>query len=86
MHELNSDNSFGLMYPVHPDKAEAWVVAHSNWFGWYQLDVNIAEMGLVGPSDFDKDSHIPNAACDQLRIKAAEQHLNIKNAFEICPL
>jgi hypothetical protein len=71
---------------VRPDKAEAWVTAHSNRFGWYQLDVNIAEMGLVGPFDFDKDSHIPNAAWDQLRIKAAEQKLNIENAFEICPL
>jgi hypothetical protein len=86
IHELNSDNSFGPVYPVGPEKAEAFVVKHSNRYGWYQLDVNIAEAGLVGPFDFDKEYHIPNAAWDQLRIKAAEQNLNIANAFEICPL
>jgi len=55
-------------------------------YGWYQMDLNLAEIGLVGPFDFESNYKIPNAAWEQLQLKAAEQNLNVTSAFEQNPL
>ena len=82
IHEIIPDGGFGPLYPVSPHKVAKTLEKQGNRFGWYQLDINLAENGLVGPFDFAPNHKIPNAAWDQLRIKAAEQKLDVESAFE----
>lgn len=86
IHEIKSDGTFGKLYPIRPHKVNKLLETKGKLYGWYQMDVNLAETGLLGPFDFGSDWIVPKPAWNQLKLKAAELDLNVNSAFEQTPL
>jgi hypothetical protein len=58
--EIRPDGNFGAIIVIQPERVEKHIAKKPLTRGWYQMETNIAEDGLVGPFDFtsiDGESH-----------------------------
>jgi hypothetical protein len=54
VYEIRHDGHFGQMISVQPNKVDEVLRNKPLTRGWYQMEVNIAEDGLIGPFNFTK--------------------------------
>ena len=63
IHVLRSNNTFGVMQQVRPEKVEKFLDANQTTAAAYDLEVDLMEHGIIGPFDFVP----PNAANGESR-------------------
>jgi hypothetical protein len=69
--------AFGNMAPCKPDKVNDPVVKKPNKFVWYQDAVNLFQLKIDGPFNFENGCHIPKAAWKALEAVAEEQRIYV---------
>jgi hypothetical protein len=52
VYEVRHDGYFGQMISVRPSKVDEILQNKPETRGWYQMETNIAENGLIGPFNF----------------------------------
>jgi hypothetical protein len=60
IHEIDQDGYFGKIYPIRPGTVQSQLNKYPSTLGWYNMEINIIEDGLVGPFDFttiNKQTH-----------------------------
>jgi outer membrane biosynthesis protein TonB len=52
--EIRPDGNFGAIIMIQPDRVDRYLAKRPSTVGWYQLEANLAEDGLVGPFNFSQ--------------------------------
>jgi hypothetical protein len=50
--EIKPDGNFGAIIMVQPDRVDKYLAKRPSTVGWYQMEANLAECGIIGPFDF----------------------------------
>jgi len=85
-HFLADGETMGRMAPTHPKKVDHLLQTKSFRFMWYQDDLNLFDLKLVGPFDFDKGHKVPDAAWKELLALAEQRKVYVGNVNRIIPL
>ena len=86
IYELRSNDTLGSMCSVRPNQAEDLIRAYPRTRAWYELDINLAEDGLVGPFNFDSNYRINEKVWTLLKEEAELQDVDTDDLEQIIPL
>jgi hypothetical protein len=87
VHHLMPDGvTFGNMAPCTPQKVNSMVVDQAHKFVWYQDTINVFQLKIYGPFDFEKGYHIPKEAWKALEAAAEEQRIYVGGLNRKVPL
>jgi hypothetical protein len=88
--EIRPDGHFGDIIMIQPDRVEKHLAKKPLTRGWYQMEANIAENGIVGPFDFtriDGESHrIAPHHWMALLEKGTELNIDTRDINKVIPL
>ena len=92
IYELRANDTLGAMIVTTPDKVDNLLRRNPHTRAWYELKINLAEDGLVGPFNFGKERTIPEEAWKALREEATtiaeedNKQLDVTDLDRIIPL
>jgi hypothetical protein len=87
--ELRADGNFGAIVMVRPSKVDEILAKKAYTRGWYELETNIAEDGIVGPFNFDTSGEANRIApkyWDELLSEAKEQGIHATDIKKVTPI
>ena len=93
-HRLRQDNSFAAIQLVRPDKVEAYLRRNQHSHAAYDLEVNLAKDGIIGPFDFmpagattnQETTIVPSYCWDGLLAAQRTYGIDASDINEVVPL
>ena len=76
----------GDMCIIKPEKAEDTIRRNPRTRAWYELEINLAEDGLIGPFDFEANHHIGKKVWDSLKAEAELHEVDVGDLDRIVPI
>jgi hypothetical protein len=86
--ELLPNGYFGAIVMFQPQKALPMLAKKPLKYAWYQREINLAELKLHGPFDFDVNFTIKSQEWDALKTAAdkPDNHVDVTDINQIVPL
>ena len=86
IYEWRSDETFGDMVIVRPDKVDKTIEKNPRTRAWYELQINLAEDGIIGPFDFEPNHRIGDIIWSNLTTEAELHDIDTSDLDKIIPL
>ena len=77
--EFKDETTYGATIPIRPSKVDKVLNTPPYKYAWYQKEVNLAEDGITGPFEFDKDYTIPTQIWNEVIMTAPTMKVNVTN-------
>ena len=87
IHEFKRDGeTMGPIAPTKPTKVEKLLDSKPFWCMWYQDTINLFDMTVDGPFDFEAGHKVPSAVWNELLSVASDLHIHARALNRVVPL